>query len=88
MGGAFFGLGIQWLIWLYIIPLIFALIGFGFMRDCVRLVIFNRDLETQNRIAAAFYQAKQGIIGLSMSVVSFLIIYNRQELIKCIAGLF
>ena len=52
------------------------------------MVIFNRDLETQNRIAAAFYQAKQGIIGLSMSVVSFLIIYNRQELIKCIAGLF
>jgi hypothetical protein len=88
VGGPLLGLGIQLLVWLYIVPLTLALIGLGFMRDCLRSLLFRRDLAAPQRFAVARYQAGQGVMGLAASVLVFLVIYHRKELIQCVTGLF
>lgn len=88
VGAPFLGLGIQALVWLYIIPLMLALIGLGLLWEGMKTLYVRRDLATLQRFAAARYQAGQGLMGLAASALFFVAIFFRKELIQCVSGIF
>jgi hypothetical protein len=87
IGGPLIELLFQFVIWLYIVPLMLALIGLGFLRDSLRSLV-RRDLAAPQRFAAARYQAGQGLLGLAASVLVFTVIFYRKELLQCLVGHF
>lgn len=80
-------LGFRFLVWLYIVPLMLALIGGGFMRDSVR-ALYRRDIDFAQRLASARYLAGQGAWGFIAAIFVFSLIFHRKELFQCVIGLF
>lgn len=88
VGAPFLGFGIQLYVWLYIVPLMLAMIGLGFMRDSLRSLFARNGLALSQRISIARYQAGQGLVGLIVSALFFLAIFFRKELFQCVTGIF
>lgn len=70
----------RFVIWLYMIPLTFAMIGAGFFRDSLVVLVFRRDLRQAGRFAL------EGVIGFAMAAAIFSLIYFRKELLQCVFG--
>lgn len=79
----------RFLIALYIFPLTLSLIGFRFIADGTVIIFKSRITRTRAiKYTSAKYCFGQGILGLVAAVFLFLIIFHRQEIIKCVIGLF
>ncbi len=88
LGGPLIELGFRLLMWFYIAPLTLALIGLGFMRDSVRVLVARNGMDAPVRRATARYLAGQGVLGLVAAVLVFLAIFYRKELLQCVIGVF
>lgn len=88
LGGPLAEVIAQLTIWLYVVPLIFAMIGLKYLREAVQIAFAGRHLDAARRQMMAGYLAWQGALGLILAMLMVLAIFYRKELIQCVIALF
>jgi len=71
---------VRFVLWVYMIPLTFFMIGAGFFRNSLVVLVFKRDLRQAGRLAF------EGLIGFAMAAAIFSLIYFRKEIFQCVIG--
>lgn len=87
LGMPFFEIVMRFLIWLYLLPLTFALIALGFVKESF-LTLFKFSVPLKQRLTEIRYLAIQSVIGGFVTVVTFVLIYYRSDILKCVIRLF